>query len=34
MEFYCRDCDDDWITDEEEVFCTQCGGDNIIKTVE
>lgn len=27
--YYCRDCDDDWISDEKERHCTQCLGTNI-----
>lgn len=34
MEFYCRDCGDDWCTDKEETTCTQCNSTNIIKTAD
>jgi|10_taG_2_1085330.scaffolds.fasta_scaffold05763_14 Zn finger protein HypA/HybF involved in hydrogenase expression len=30
--YYCRDCQDDWSTNEEETWCTQCLGDNIKET--
>jgi len=31
--YYCRDCQDDWeTTNEEEFTCTQCIGTNIVKT--
>jgi len=30
--YYCKDCQDDWSTEEEETNCTQCLGVNIIKT--
>jgi len=29
--YYCKDCDDDWVTDIKETICTQCLGTNIIK---
>ena len=32
MEYYCKDCQDDWITDKKETMCTQCLSSNIIKT--
>ena len=33
-EYYCSDCDDDWVTPnpETETSCTQCGGSNIRET--
>ena len=30
--YYCKDCQDDWSTNEEEWHCTQCLGDNIKET--
>ncbi len=32
MTYYCKDCDDDWITTTKETNCTQCLGTNIVKT--
>jgi DNA-directed RNA polymerase subunit RPC12/RpoP len=32
MEYYCKDCGDDFVTDEEVVVCSQCLSANIIKT--
>ena len=34
MEYYCKDCNDDFITDKEETSCAQCLSNNIIKTVD
>lgn len=33
-EYYCSDCDDDWVVTQEEteVTCTQCNGSNIRET--
>jgi len=32
MEYYCKDCGDDFTTEIEEVNCAQCLSSNIIKT--
>jgi len=24
MTYYCKDCDDDWVTNTKETHCTQC----------